>query len=355
MELLSAPPFELPKTFDAVDAAIDHNAKIAEVVLATGLEAYGMNHDSTEWHGAATPSDMDKVRSTIRQLYRDWSAEGVLERKACYEPMLEALDHFFQQVVPAERSEVSLLIPGAGLGRLVFEACKAGYRVEGNEISYHQLFVSNWILNYAKEARKWQLYPWALNFSNHTSRDMQLRKVSIPDLVVSNELDTASKRMNSKVHAYQRMSMAAGDFCVTYKHPDYEAEYDAALTCWFIDTAPNLIAYIDTVKHCLKPHGIWINHGPLLWHFESTGAPQKAKSEGDTRAPTSAGLGSASDQGIGEPGSFELTDEEVCQLVERCGFHIEEKRLGEAAGYIHDTESMMQSTYRPSFWVARRL
>ena len=74
--LLSEPPFSILSTLQAVDDAIDKNADISEAILAVGLDTYGIDPASSEWKGTATPNDMDKARSTIRQLYRVFSAEG---------------------------------------------------------------------------------------------------------------------------------------------------------------------------------------------------------------------------------------------------------------------------------------
>ena len=43
--------------------------------------------------------------------------------------------------------EIKVLVPGAGLGRLVFEIAVAGFCAQGNEFSLHMLIVSNFILN----------------------------------------------------------------------------------------------------------------------------------------------------------------------------------------------------------------
>lgn len=352
MDILSSEPFNLTKTLDAVDSAIDANADIADIVLSLGLEMYGIDPESTEWRGTAKASDMDKVRSTIRQLYRDWAIEGAAEREACYGPILSGLNRAFGHLTPAERSHVNVLVPGAGLGRLAFEICCAGYAMEGNEISYHQLLVSNWVLNYTQGAKAHNLYPWALSFSNHTRREHQLQKVAIPDVFPGEELDITSKELGSNLHAYDRMSMSSGDFCVLYKEPQYECTFDAVTTCFFIDTAPNLIAYIETVKHCLKPGGVWVNLGPLLWHFEGGSPRQKSSASSETESNSA---GREKNQGIGESGSFELADEEVVKLVEHLGFTIvEHEPLVGDAGYIQDPRSMLQNIYKPSFWIAKK-
>ncbi len=38
---------------------------------------------------------MDKVRTTIRQFYRDWSEEGKEERDTCYKPILDEIMALF--------------------------------------------------------------------------------------------------------------------------------------------------------------------------------------------------------------------------------------------------------------------
>ena len=43
--------------------------------------------------------------------------------------------------------------------------------------------------------------------------------------------------------------------------------WDCIATCFFIDCANNIVQFIETIYKILKPGGIWINLGPLLYHF----------------------------------------------------------------------------------------
>jgi len=355
MDMLSEPPFSLPATFDAVDDAIDSNATIAEAILSLGLSSFGITPGDDSWNGFATPDDLDKARSTIRQFYRDWSAEGSSERSASYAPILAALQEHLPAGPVSQCHQYSILVPGAGLGRLVFDICAAGYTVEGNEISYHQLLASNYILNCTKSAGQHQLYPWALSFSNHLKRSSQLQAVAVPDVHPGSALENATESRESEVHYSERMSMTAGDFCELYKQADYDSSFDVVATCFFIDTAPNLINYIETIKHCLRPGGLWINLGPLLWHFESAPTPAERDKHRQTATSGSRDNQSEAHDGIGEPGSLELSDEEVAALVKRFGFEIVQAKQapGGDTGYIQDPNSMLRNMYRPSFWVAR--
>jgi hypothetical protein len=343
------------KTFAAVDRAIESNAEIAEAILAVGLPSFGIAPDDTKWRGCARPSDLDKARSTIRQLYRDWAAEGLPERQAAFVPIMSALERHFSDLAPSQRHICKVLVPGAGLGRLVFELCAAGWSVEGNEISYHQLIAANYILNFVGGAGAHKLHPWALNFSNHKSRAQQLQAVAVPDVNPVEHLEQASMDIASEIHYSDRMTMTAGDFCVLYRQPESRDRFNAVTTCFFIDTAPNVINYIETVKYCLAAGGIWINLGPLLWHFESAPTPaeiekqRSKKSGGPQRNERSVG-----DAGIGEPGSFELCNDEIRDLLTQYGFEIVEQGDAPPTGYIANSASMLQNVYYPTYWVAKK-
>ncbi|PWY90109.1 N2227-domain-containing protein [Aspergillus heteromorphus CBS 117.55] len=347
-QMLAEPPFSILDNFNRVDDAIDVNAEIADAILATGLASFGLPatpdpaDPSQNWHGTANSADVNKAHSTLRQFYRDWSAEGQSEREACYAPVLQDLrNEFGGRAGGTEEDEVKVLVPGAGLGRLVFEVCAAGFAAEGNEISYHQLLASSWVLNHTTGARQHTLHPFALHFSNLLSRDQQLQTVQIPDT----HPGTTMVEAQGSATPFGKMSMSAADFTVLYSNPSNEAVFDAVATVFFIDTAPNLIRYIEAIRHCLKPGGIWINVGPLLWHFE----------DGSNRSH--GGSDETQDQGIGEPGNVELTETEVFCLVERMGFAIEKRQAGHErpwCGYIQDPNSMLVPLYRPSHWVARK-
>ncbi|MCJ1258163.1 hypothetical protein MMC24_005994 [Lignoscripta atroalba] len=350
-QVLTAPPFNILGNLDRVDDAIDANADIATKILSTGLEAFGLDQEPSElavdWRNVATPSDMDKARSTIRQLYRDWSAEGAAERAEAYGPVLQDLAQAFADT--EDKSTIKVLVPGAGLGRLVLEICKLGYSAEGNEISYHQLITSSLVLNHVERGEQFDLYPFALTFSNHISREHQLRKVKVPDVHPGEELEGASRDLET--HASERMSMTAADFVVLYGDERHQTMYDAVVTVFFVDTAPNVLRYIQVIRNCLKEGGLWINLGPLLWHFEERG-PLKHKHD---RPNDHTNRRTSKYTGIEEPGSVELTDEELLLLVESMGFEIEQHETRtERTGYIQNPESMIQNLYKVSHWIAKK-
>jgi carnosine N-methyltransferase len=275
-ELLAAPPFSYLDTLNEVDDGIDKNSELALSILSSGLQSLGIQStDATdskdpEWRGMATSNDLEKARSTLRQFYRDWSVEGSAEREACTGPVIKAL---LQERSVRPGAPMRVLVPGAGLGRLVFDLCCQGFDTEGNEISYHQLLASSYILNMCPKAQEHKLFPWIHSFSNHRNRANHLKSILVPDVHPATTL--------GGIENPGEMSMSASDFLCLYGSEDYRDTFDAVATVFFLDTAPNIIRYIETIRHCLRTGGLLINLGPLLWHFENN-APGTHSRETDS-------------------------------------------------------------------------
>ena len=263
------------------------------------------------WRNTAKPADHSKAHSTLRQFYRDWSAEGY---RSEVKPLLDLiLSDLSSHLKPtSESTELpDLLLPGAGLARLLVELVLAGYNATGSEISYHQLLASNFILNATTSANAFKLFPFCTTFTNNVSRAHQLRSYTIPDIHPGTTIHEASLNPARQIGT---MGMAAGDFITSFNDPDSRSTYSAVLTVYFIDTAPNLFRYIQTIHNCLRPGGLWINIGPLLWHFddrgrEAPGSSSSPASPNDTDSSHNhhAQTKDLEDAGIAEPGSFELT------------------------------------------------
>jgi carnosine N-methyltransferase len=339
-----------------VDDALDHNADLADKIVSLGLASFGLEENPQkdsilDWRGKATTEDISKAHSTIRQFYRDWSEEGFEnEVKPLLDIILSDLIKYLPSpTIPDSRSP-DLLLPGAGLGRLLFSLILHGYNTTGNEISYHQLLASNFVLNATSHANQFEIYPFVHTFTNIISRTQQLAKYTIPNPHPSEALALAQQQ-GKRVG---EMSMSAGDFILSYSTPSSAETFDGVVSVFFIDTAPNLFRYIETVHNCLRRNGIWINIGPLLWHFDDR-APGQPQTDGNESSGYLKNI-DMEDQGIAEPGSFELANEEVLSLLPKMGFEVlEHEILDKELGYIQDPRSLLQNRYRCSHWVARKI
>ncbi|KAK9924262.1 hypothetical protein M0R45_032642 [Rubus argutus] len=258
--------------------------------------------------------DVDKVRCIIRNIVRDWAAEGQKERDQCYRPILEELDALF--VDRCKESPPTCLVPGAGLGRLALEISCRGFISQGNEFSYYMMICSSFILNDCRTAGEWTIYPWIHSNCNSLSDDDQLRPVSIPDI------HPASAGIT------EGFSMCGGDFVEVYNDPSQVGAWDAVVTCFFIDTAHNIVEYIEIISRILKEGGVWINMGPLLYHFADV-------------------------YGQGDEMSIELSLEDVKRVALHYGFHIVREKTIETT-YTTNPRSMMQNRYHAAFWTMRK-
>ncbi|KAJ7651014.1 N2227-domain-containing protein [Roridomyces roridus] len=285
-------------------------------------DTHSHTHDHT--HGKPrrrykpTDFDMEKLRSTLKQFVRDWSVEGRDEREACYAPMRDALLKRFADVPQRERGKIRVLVPGAGLGRLAHDIASLGFTSQGNEFSHYMLLASHFILNRTSEVEAYTIYPYVHSFSNVTSDSDMLRPIRIPDILPSS--------LPSGVD----FSYVAGDFEEIYGDESAKGsqarQWDAVLTCFFIDTAKNIVSYLRIIHRILKPGGVWINMGPLLWHWENNNTNDL---------------------------SIELSLEEVKNLARAIGFKISDERTIDTT-YTNNKEGMLGYVYHAAFWVATK-
>ncbi|XP_017155907.1 carnosine N-methyltransferase isoform X1 [Drosophila miranda] len=256
------------------------------------------------------PLKILKAQSTLKLIARDWSTDGALEREQSYKPIIDSIMEYYKPS-DYELNEIKILVPGAGLGRLTYELACLGYSCEGNEFSYFMLIASNFVLNLCDYENKYVLYPWVHQYVNNLRREDQVAAVRFPDVC---PLKNPPKG---------NIEMAAGDFLEVYKTPH---SYNCVATCFFIDCANNVIDFIRTIYKILVPGGIWVNLGPLLYHYSD----------------------------VNGQNSIEPTYEDLCIIIESVGFVIECSRSGIRTKYAQNPSSMKQSEYQSLFWVCRK-
>ena len=260
--------------------------------------------------------DIIKMRSTLRLFTRDWAIDGIDERSSTYKPILNELKKFFENKTKKEFQEgINILVPGAGLGRLMYEIAKLGFKSQGNEFSYYMLLCSNFIFNNTTKKDEFILQPFIHSFSNIFNEEDPFKKISIPDENLAEEL--------SKTDTGE-MSMVAGEFCHVYK--EKINFFDGIVTCYFIDTANNIIEYIETIHNIVKIGGIWINFGPLLYHY--------TENENEI--------------------SIELSWEEVKHIIIGFGFEFKKIEVVKTT-YSTNKDSMTQRIYNCVFFSAVKI
>ncbi|XP_004072743.2 carnosine N-methyltransferase [Oryzias latipes] len=299
-----------------ISQCAEHNQKVLQAIIQNSLhmfenvEYYSEREDDPGKVRPSSTFDMDKLKSTIKQFVRDWSEVGQAERDSCYRPIIEEVQRLF----PCDEydvSKVSVLVPGAGLGRLAWEIAQLGYTCQGNEWSFFMLFSSNFVLNRCEKVNALTLYPWIHQFSNNKKLSDQVRPITFPDVNPQRLPDNSD------------FSMVAGDFVEVYTEPE---SWDCVATCFFIDTAHNVLEYLEKIWKILKPGGAWINLGPLLYHFEN----------------------------MANELSIELCYEDIRAAMVKLGFIVEVEKESMQTTYTENDRSMLRYVYDCVFFVARK-
>ncbi|GJQ10380.1 hypothetical protein GpartN1_g2171.t1 [Galdieria partita] len=312
--------------------AVRKNDKLLRHILST-VENFESFHPGEHYGGKLTDgeqvirytlecyeSDIEKVRSILLHIMRDWSKEGALERGECYQPLIESTRKEFERFCRMSSGRVDpatfrVLVPGAGLGRLAWELAREGFQVQGNDFTYYSLFSSNYILNYIMEDTQIEgieLFPFIHQTTNVIDSADILSPVYIPDV------DTR------QLPSFSNFSMVAGDFVEVYGNKQQAEQWNCVVTCFFMDTAHNILDYVNVIKKILKPGGSWVNLGPLLYHYADT---------------------------EDEP-SIEISLQELRCVIEKF-FEIEFEEM-RTCTYTRNARSMLQLSYRCTYFVAHK-
>ncbi|XP_046683268.1 carnosine N-methyltransferase isoform X1 [Homalodisca vitripennis] len=257
--------------------------------------------------------DLERVQTTLKQFVRDWSKEGASERNTCYQPIIdEVLKNFSPE--HCEPDKIQVLVPGSGLGRLAFEIASKGYSCQGNEFSLFMLIASHFVLNKCNQKEMYSLYPWIHQVENNLTPQHQMQMIYFPDVNPSELLRPSAANF----------TMAAGDFLEIYTKAE---EWDCVATCFFIDCANNIVDFIDKIHYILKPGGLWINLGPLLYHYSNI------------------------------PGEFSIEPaySTVREVIAGVGFEMEKEETNLKTTYGQNPNSMLQYEYNSVFFVCRKV
>ncbi|KIV91567.1 hypothetical protein PV10_06091 [Exophiala mesophila] len=309
-------------SFARVKRLIAHNSGICQDIVASGLATYGLEQSELNDHIQARRSnerkvDRGAVSQALKHLVRDWAPQGDNERNSAFPLILDTiLEHFPSTLT---RDQVQVLVPGAGLGRLAHEIAALGPHLDvtANEFSMHVNLVYRYLENNKCCDGPFTIYPFLENWSHHRRRTEIERPITVPDTQVDSSAVT----------------LIEGDF--TAKFNDASQRFDAVVTLFFIDTARDMLQYLKCIRNVLRPGGLWINFGPLL--FMSAPFMQLSLEE---IILVSQDLGFEFLETT--PGAGELTLE---------GYRV----WSYEAPYNFNSSALNKFAYHAQFWVARRL
>lgn len=322
-----------PQYIADMEQCIEMNRLFTQDLAVRVAGDWGCLSDPSTWL-AATQGDFDKVKSTLLQLAREWSSEGEKERNSAFLRIVNELTRKYPEKV--HRQKIKVLIPGCGLGRLVWELVCEGFSCQGNEFSYHMLLASTFMLNHCQYPHNYSIFPYLGSSLHVERRALQLRPVSIPDVNPTTIYTLANE--NPLISYPDLMSMTAGPFVDLYGlsgsdsdvPPDVtefrasgQGTFDVVCTCFFLDTAPDILQYMKTLFFCTAPGGTWVNFGPLLWHFQLDAVE----------------------------GGLELARDDLIELVSRIGFEFVHTEHALESTYTADSRCLGRFVYDCEFWM----
>lgn len=207
----------------------------------------------------------------------------------------------------------------------------------------YMLLASDFILNNSvcNPERPLHLSPWLQESRNvHTSTD-PLRTIQIPDV------DPMTILMPSVEDEEPKFSMATGDFVSIYNQDQEAGQWDCVSSCFFLDATPNMVETLQVIYKMLKPGGLLVNLGPLLYHWSGPPISPVDKSWQEYRQRYSH-LDDRCFTGIN------LCYDDVKVILNSIGFEILEEETGIACYYTTDQLSMMKTKYQCVSFVAKK-
>jgi carnosine N-methyltransferase len=228
-----------------------------------------------------------------------------VERDAVHVPIISAV----QKYVPGESR---ILVPGASACRLVYDLASLGYNVVGIEHDPLRLGIAEFVLNDATT----EIEPFVLETCNRLKAVDNVTSVTIPDV---SDIDPS---------VLARISIDANEFLMAASQ--YEpGSFSCIVTCFFLDCeSVNLTACVNACSRLLSPNGVWINSGPLNYHY---GGSEKIVSPHGRREQSLAEL-----QSTVTAGGFNIIDESEILTT-----------------YLGNPKTIMDTLYRCFFFVAK--
>jgi hypothetical protein len=210
------------------------------------------------------------VDGMMKQLVREWTDAGAAEREQCLGFVLSSLE---RHVPISGGSPPQVVIPGAGLGRLVWEVAMRGYAAVGIERAMSMMLCGSYVINHLlSHERTGRIQPYAAVGSgpcNVESAANVGREFCVPDADAAKRFASATAEADATAglqHPHERLQVITGDFRAVARASGPCA--DAVLTTFLVDACGDVVGALETVHAQLKPGGVWINLGPL--EYEGT-------------------------------------------------------------------------------------
>lgn len=319
------------KKLKKIDTHIQKNQEVFNLIVDSTKAHHGLSYRDFDGPKASLQNTLAtnyRVVEALGHFVRDWSDDGTSEIL----PLLDYIKDYLDKIVPADEVQnTCVVLPGSGLGRVSHEIALhrdygAVYAVEFSGLMHAcHLFVYEKLK--APKDKKYggshSLFPYIHTCSNFNKTDSQFRLIDIPNGVPKPE----------------NLHVVLDDFRYFSIPEDRKYKNVVVISVFFMDTAENLIDYIDVINQLTTPlsrssvkNGYWINVGPLKY---GTAAQVELSASEFARLRPKIGWND-----INTLNTLEEPTSKYCH--------------NGVLGYITDKESLWQGYYGLAMWTSAR-
>jgi len=241
-----------------MEEAVAANLELLDKLAALTGEVLATPASFADWGEQlpCAPQGSQPVQSLLQSFVREWSAEGLQERRECFDRLLGALDGHLKQQAEAAASggpRPRVLCPGVMLGRLLFEVQARGYVGEACEPRALPYIAGEYVRRHCARRETHRIQPYALQTCNRFHAEDHVRVIPIPEVDIGEG---------------QLPPVRFGNFSHIYNTASARGSFDALLTAFSLDTSANIFRYVRTAAHVVRPGGLWANFGPLAYEAD---------------------------------------------------------------------------------------
>lgn len=291
---------------NTVDEYFEKNNVITSAIVNNAIQKYEIQEfELTAVEQQARSSKRNNYFRVVESLChysRDWSVQE-------NEEITPLLNYIKEKLQSEKNQNTTVIVPGSGLGKVAHTlASEMNFSsVHAIEFSWLMTLMNEFVYAKMNTGQHLNVYPFLHTYSNHLKTEDQFRSV---------EIQCSLKKPTN-------LSLHTTDFTqFDVKSLDSVSENVAFVTCFFLDTAENLVEYIQTINRIsssFKGTKKWVNVGPLKY---------------------------------GSAAQIELSDEELKILLNTMGWKIIDEQKPELLGYLTDKKGLWQGYYNVTKWTA---
>lgn len=285
-----------PQKLNTVDKLMGKNSTVLQKIASLAKSKHNVQDAEVMLMKDTKRNNYFQVVESLCHFARDWSPAHADE----VDPLLAYIK---KQTKDLDTKTTTVIVPGSGLGRVSYELAKQGfYSVHSVEYSWLMVLLNEYMFTGNKD----NIYPYLHTYSNHAKNVDQFRSVDIVGM--------PTKPENLHIHQgdFNEFTLAA------------ETDNVVIVTCFFMDTAENMMDYIDSINRLCAGHKgtkRWVNVGPLKY---------------------------------GTAAQVEFSDEELKAVIKLSGWRLTDQQPPQLLGYLTDKQGLWQGYYNVLKWTAEQ-